>query len=338
MMNRTHPTLRLTLAMLAFMLVLGPASAQYGGERAGTAGFQSLQLPVDARGAALGQTSVTMADDGSSLFWNPALAALATTETPYAVSFATTRYHAETALHYVSAIARIRTFHVGLSLQAFDGGRMEETTELQPSGTGRTFGYLEWAAGLTVSQKLTDLFSYGITGKFVQMSTIGVSAQTAVLDLGVHYQVGDTGAKIGVAIRNFGVGSASPAGEVEIVNPDGTVETIDTFTRITPPTQFFLGISYDAIQTAQHDLTVAAQLSNPADNQERFGVGAEYTWNDLLILRGGYVVGVDEGTVPSLGFGVHVPQFGGPRLRVDYAFNTLDRLGSVHRVGVDLRF
>jgi hypothetical protein len=332
----------LLIGSLAVLLAL-PASAQfYGGERAGTAGFQSLQVPVDARGAALGQAVVTLADDASALFWNPALAAQATYEQPFAAGIATTRYHAETALHYLAGIARLRTplgqFHLGLSLQAFDGGRMEETTELMPEGTGRSFGYMEYAAGLTVSQALTDLFSYGITAKLVNMSTADVSAQAAVLDLGIFYRVGVTGAKIGVAIRNFGVAEARPSGEVEAIGNDGSMYSIDSFDGINPPTQFLLGVSYDAVRTAEHSLTVAGQIANPADNQEQINLGVEYIWNQTLALRTGYKLGVDESTAPSFGFGFMVPEFSGANLRIDYGFTHLDRLGSVHRIGLDVRF
>lgn len=334
---------RLTLLSAIVVAASMPASAQFfGGERAGTAGFQSLQVPIDPRGAALGQAMVTLADDASALFWNPALAAQATYDAPFVVGVATARYHAETALHYAAGVARVRTgfgqFHLGLSIQAFDGGQMEETTETMPSGTGRTFGYLEYAAGLTVSQALTDLFSYGVTAKFVQLSTAGVSAQTAVFDLGVFYRVGDTGARLGVAIRNFAVAEATPSGEVEVIRHDGTFETIDSFEGINPPTQFLLGISYDLIRRAEHSLTVAGQIANPADNQEQINLGAEYIWSDMLALRAGYQLGVDESSAPSFGVGFIVPDFAGPRLRLDYGFNHFDRLGSVHRVGINATF
>jgi hypothetical protein len=207
-----------------------------------------------------------------------------------------------------------------------------------PGGTGQTFGYMEWAAGFTVSQALTDLFSYGVTAKLVNMSTAGVSAQTAVFDLGVFYRVGATGARLGVAIRNFGVADATPSGEIEVIRHDGTLQTIDSFDGITPPTQFILGISYDAWRTAEHALTVAGQVSNPADNQEQINLGVEYVWNGTLALRTGYQLGVDESSAPSFGVGFFVPDFGGPVLRVDYGFSHFDRLGSVHRVGLDVRF
>lgn len=332
----------LPAALLLALLLAAPARAQYGGERAGTAGFQSLQVPVDPRGAALAQAAVTTADDASALFWNPALAALATAEGRAVAGLATTRYHAETALHYGAVLTRVRSpigsLALGLSLQAFDGGRMEETTELQPGGTGRTFGYVEWAAGLTVGQALTDLFAYGVTAKFLRKATAGIAAQTAVVDLGVFYRVGDTGARLGVAIRNFAVADASPTGELERITADGSTETLTAFESIAPPTQFLLGLSYDAVQTEPHALTLTVQLANPADNQERLSLAAEYTWQRTLALRAGYLLGQDEASLPSFGVGFFVPDFGGPALRLDYGFTHRDRLGPVHRIGLDVRF
>ena len=86
----------------------------------------------------------------------------------------------------------------------------------------------------------------------------------------------------------------------------------------------------------EHDLVLSGQLTNPNDNAERYNVGAEYTWNNLLSLRAGYRFGVDEATLPSVGAGLLVPGIG-PGLRIDYGFTNLERLGSVHRVGINLR-
>ncbi|ARA92060.1 hypothetical protein AWN76_002005 [Rhodothermaceae bacterium RA] len=80
---------------------------------------------------------------------------------------------------------------------------------------------------------------------------------------------------------------------------------------------------------------VSWQLTNPNDNAESYNLGAEYTWNDLLILRTGYRFGVEEVTTPSLGLGLIVPGLG-PDLRFDYGFNRMERLGTLHRVGLHL--
>src|SRR5690606_14265777 len=115
---------------------------------------------------------------------------------------------------------------------------------------------------------------------------------------------------------------------------DGTV-TETEFEGITPPTTFLLGASYRPFADAggAHDLVLSGQLTNPNDHAEQSNVGAEYTFNALLVLRAGYRFGVDEGSLPSVGAGLVVPGLG-PDLRIDYAYTRLDRLGAVHRIGL----
>lgn len=337
--------IRSLLLLLGFAAVLSaPARAQlfpsFGEERAGTSGFQFLKVPVDARGAALAGTAVATADDASALFWNPALAARTGTQ----LGAATASYVADIALHYAAGFTEIGTpigaATVGLSVQALDSGEMDVTTEFSgPDGTGETFRLVDLAVGATVAQALTDLFSYGVTVKYVRESTAEVVAQAGLLDLGVAYRVGDTGVRFGVAIRNFGF-NTGPGGSITRTTLDGTV-TEEDFDGIEPPTTFLLGVSYTPLRAlgivgGPHDLTVSGQLTNPNDNAERFNVGAEYVWNDLLSLRTGYEFGLEEANTPSFGVGLLVPGLG-PDLRVDYGFNRLDRLGSIHRIGLNLR-
>ena len=87
---------------------------------------------------------------------------------------------------------------------------------------------------------------------------------------------------------------------------------------------------------AGNQLLFSGQLNNPNDNAESFNLGIEFVWNKMLYLRGGYRVGVEEADVPSLGVGVAIPGLS-PDIRFDYGFNQLERLGSVHRVGLDVQ-
>ena len=326
-------------AFLVLLLLLPavPAAAQvlpsFGRDRAGTIGFQFLKVPVDARSAALGQTVVSNAFDASALYWNPALASQGD---GIQVGFTHTAYFVDTNMDYAAAIVPVGRagFVVGTSVTMLNSGDMDETTEFEPFGTGRTFRFIDLGVGLTVAQTLTDLFSYGVTAKYVRESVADVTAQTVVFDLGVFYRVGTTGAQMGVAIRNFG-GDAGFEGELERTTLGGPVVETD-FADVTPPTTFLLGISYQLLQgDPQHNLQISGQLTNPADNAETFNVGAEYVWNDLLILRAGYRFAVEEYTWPSFGAGLNLPL--GVDARFDYGFNRLDRLGSVHRIGLNLR-
>lgn len=334
-------TLAISRLGLLLALVAGAsASAQifpaYGEDRAGTSGFQFLEVPVDPRGAALGGTAVATADDASALFWNPALAARGA-DTQLAAAHLD--YYADVAMNYAAVTRRVGTFTVGAHVQTLDSGEMLVTDEFSgPNGTGQTFHYLGIVGGLSLSQSLTDLFSYGVTAKVAREAAADVAATAPMLDLGVHYYVGTTGAAIGVAIRNFGL-NGEASGEIERQTVGGGVAVEDEFEDVVPPTTFLLGISYDVLQaSAEHDLTLAGQLTNPNDNAEQFNVGAEYVWSDLLSLRGGYRFGVEEATTPSFGFGVNVPGLGDRRLRADYGYARLDRLGATHRIGVSVQF
>ncbi|MFW5972442.1 MAG: PorV/PorQ family protein [Bacteroidota bacterium] len=317
-----------------------PSAAQlipaFGNDRAGTSGFQFLKVSVDPRASALGETVAANAFDASALFWNPALAA----QTEGAqIGFSHTQYFADVQLQYLAGIVHLERFGltVGASVQSLNSGEMDVTTEFQQGGTGETFRFIDVATGITVAQQLTDLFSYGVTAKWIHESVAGLTANTGVLDLGVFYRVGDTGAQMAVVIRNFGIDAALQGSlERTVLGDDGTT-TETNFESMTPPTTFSLGITYHAIRNhPMNRLMLSGQINNPNDNAENFNLGAEYTWNDVLVLRTGYRFGVEEAELPSVGAGIITPGFGRLRARFDYGFNRLERLGSVHRLGFNL--
>lgn len=316
---------------------MGQILPSFGGDRAGTSGFQFLKIPVDARSAALGQSVVANAFDASSLFWNPALAAQ--TEGLHA-GVHHSEYFADVTMDFAGIIYNITgtQFTVGASVQTLGTDKMNVTTELEPFGTGETFRFLSLAAGLSVAQRLTDLFSYGVTAKWVRESTAGLETNTAVLDLGIFYRVGTTGIQMAVAVRNFGL-DGSPSGELNRVVLEGSGELLETeFESATPPTTFLLGLTYNMFEASpMNDLVLSAQLNNPNDNVENWNLGAEYTWNQLLIFRTGYRFGVEGYTTPSAGLGLIAPLFG-PDLRFDYGYSQLERLGNIHRIGLNLSF
>lgn len=335
-------SVRILSLILLMLLVLTPPEARaqlipaFGNDRAGTSGFQFLKIPVDARAAALGETVAANAFDASSLYWNPALAAQVE---GMQIGFSHTEYFADVSVDYLAAVYHLQRFGltIGLSAQTLNSGDMDVTTEFQQGGTGETFRFMDVAAGLTVAQELTDLFSYGVTAKWIHESVAGLTANSAVMDLGVFYRVGDTGAQMAVAIRNFGLDAALQGSIERTVLGGSGVEVEDEFESMTPPTMFSLGLTYNLLRNHPSSrLMVSGQLNNPNDNAENFNVGAEYIWSDLLLLRAGYRFGVEEFDLPSFGVGIHLPSVSGLRPRFDYGFNRLEKLGAVHRLGLNL--
>ncbi|MDR9419743.1 PorV/PorQ family protein [Gracilimonas sp.] len=299
-----------------------------GSSRSGTSGFQFLKINVDARSAAMAQSNVAAANDGSSLYFNPALAVQLDNSQMYVGH---TAYIADISHNFVSYVHKKNQIAFGGSLMYLDSGEMEETNEFNPFGTGRTFRTVHMAAGLSFSQQLSNLFSYGVTTKYVEEKIEEVQLRTVVFDIGFYYEVGLTGLRFSVGLNNFGLDS-SPSGETTRQTQNGPV-TEDEFEDVSPPSMFLIGAAYDAYSNENWDVLVTGQLTNPSDNSERFSLGTEVTYLEKFILRTGYEFGTDEAILPSAGVGFKLPVFE-KDIAIDYGFTTRDRLGSIHRIAL----
>lgn len=313
------------LVLSADLTVAQSLFPSLGDSRSGTSGYQFLKINVDARSSAMGGSNVAAAIDGSSLYLNPALMSLMDQNQVY---IGHTQYFADISMNYAGYVHTRNSTALGASLMYLDSGEMQETTEFQPFGTGRTFRTIHMAAAVSFSQRLSHLFSYGITAKYLDERIEEIQYQTAVVDIGFFYRVGDTGLRFAIGLNNFGL-DASPSGETTRPTLDGPVTESD-FAEVSPPTMFMIGAAFDAYSGENVDLLLTAQVTNPADNAERFSFGAEMTFIDTFFLRTGYEFGVDEAVLPSAGVGFKVP-FLNNSLGIDYGFSTRDRLGSLHR-------
>jgi hypothetical protein len=307
------------------------AQKSFGQDRAGTEGFQFTKIPVDPRSAAMGNSNMADAMDGSSLYWNPALSS-ETTRSEFMVSH--TEYVAGIQQDYFSYIQRINNYAVGVSVQYLGSGDIMETTEFQPFGTGRMFSTHHMAAGLSVAQKVTNLFSYGLTFKYLLEKVEEIQYQSGAIDFGFAYRVGDTGLRFAVGINNFGL-DAAPDGSTERESLEGVL-ALEPESYTSLPTRFHIGAAYDLVDNQQNKVTITAQVTNPSDNAEQLNMGAEYSFMDQFHLRTGYEFGQLERRMPSLGGGVSVP-FAGRMLKADYAYTRYERLGQIHRIGVSIR-
>lgn len=299
-----------------------------GGSRSGTSGYQFLKINVDARSAAMGGSNVADAMDGSALYLNPALAVQMKNSQ---LHLGHTAYFADISLNYASYVHKMGSIAVGGSLVYLDSGEMKETTEFAPFGTGRTFRTIHMAAGLSFSQELTNLFSYGATIKYLDERIEEVQAQSVVFDIGFFYRVGDTGLRFAVGLNNFGL-DATPSGKTIRQTLNGPVEETN-FEDVSPPTMFLIGAAYDAYSSNNFDILVTGQITNPSDNAERLSFGTEVAYMKQFFLRAGYEFGTDEASWPSFGVGFKLPILN-YSVGMDYGFTTRDRLGSLHRVAI----
>jgi hypothetical protein len=332
----TSSPLRRAAAALALLLAasgVAHAQASLGGQRAGTSSATFLRIGVGARAVGMGETFVAVANDPSAIYWNPAgLASLQRRE----VALSGTRWPADVDYEHVTLILPSRKLGGSLAVQlGVLSTQIEETTELRPLGTGRTFGYSDIVVGAAYARRWTDKLLIGSGMKLVREdlgSQVGGPTTTALLfDVGSIYYLGLGSVRIATSLTNFG-STLRPSGTY--VSPyDGSTAQYDAFD---PPLMFRYGLAFEPIENETQRLTTAFEVNQPADNERVVKVGAEWLLRGSLAVRGGYNFNADALKLSAgAGFSGDV---GGRRGAVDYAYTDGGPLGAVHRLSLGVRF
>jgi hypothetical protein len=306
----------------------------FGDSRTGTTGMQFLKISPDARAMSLGNTGVALANDASAMYWNPAAIAEIDTGRLH-TQFSNTRYFGDITSNFAGAVLKAgKLSYVGIHVFSMNYGTMNETTEFEPLGTGRTFTITNYTVGVTYAKVLTNNFIFGLNGKFANEGAAGVNVNNVMFDLGLKYNVGVKGARFGINFANFGM-NVKPNGEVQVLKFDG-VQTITDFSTVTVPAIFRIGAAFDPIDKGEHKLTLATQLNHPTDNNETYGLGAEYSYLGLGYLRAGYEFASDDRfRMPSFGMGIKLrKRFG--NIGFDYGIIARNNLGNIHRITLSI--
>jgi hypothetical protein len=323
------------LLILCFVLYLRSAEAQllpsFGNSRTGTAGMQFLKTGIDARSMGMAGAVASLPNDASTMYWNPGGITQIDSGIKYNFALNHCGYFAKTKLEQAAFVYKNKFGYWGLQLATFRSPEMKETTEFQPEGTGRTFTFSNVLIGISYAQQLTNNFSFGLSGKYVNESFAGVTANNVLFDLGLFYNVHVRHTRFAAVISNFGI-NVKPNGEVTALKIGGPSTTED-FSAYAAPSLFRVAFSTLVFEKKEQLLMGTLQLNHPGDNNETFALGFEYTYKKLLIGRTGYEFGADEKGFPSLGFGLKLPRRFGS-LRFDYGWQYKRVFGNVQRIGI----
>jgi long-subunit fatty acid transport protein len=331
--RRTAMTLAVVLALASGAAT--PAQAQFalGEQRAGTSSGTFLKIGVGARATGLGESFVAVANDPSAIYWNPA--GLASIQRQQLLL-----NHASWPgdVNYEHLVYVLPVHRIGGSL-AFQLGMLsteiDETTEFQPFGTGRSFTYSDMVVGAAYARRWTDKLLVGVGAKMVRedlgTDIGGPSTNALLVDIGSIYYLGYGSVRIATSLSNFG-SQMTPGGQY--VSPTtGEVRSYDGFD---PPTIFRYGVAFEPIENQRQKLTTSLEINQPADNAQLIKAGLEWTWGRTLALRTGYNFNADELKL-SAGAGVFA-NVNGTQATVDYAFTDGGVLGAIQRVSLGLRF
>jgi hypothetical protein len=318
----------LSILLLVAVALLGASDADAAAifRKVGTAGAQFLKIGAGARAVGMGETFVAVADDASTIWWNPAGVARITMNGESRLTLNHSTWPADISHEFFGYAFTYRglpgSFAVSATVLQMDPIAFRDA--FNPNGTGENFDAGSFNLAVTWARNLIDRFAFGLTGKYVHEGLENESADGFVLDFGTIYFTDFRTIRIGMAIQSLGP----------------SLTFIDQSYPM--PTMFKVGTAMDVYQSDDHNVLAAFQFDHPADNAERANFGAEYTLktfqpNVTLQVRGGYRYNRDEEGLAS-GFGVEFPTGSASWMRVDYAYSDMKFLNATHKFSAELRF
>jgi long-subunit fatty acid transport protein len=313
-----HKSYTVMITFLSLIMLMFSAPSVFGQAKVGTTGAQFLEIGVSARADGMGGAFISVADDASALYYNPA--GLVQIPGREAV-FTLVNYPADITYLFAGTTFPLSFGGVlGFAFYGLSAGDIPKTTYEYPLGVdGWTFGAKDYAFGVSYSRYLTDRFSLGITVKLVDELYEEYRATGWAADVGTVYNTGFRNFKITMVITNFG--------------PDMTF-----ISQSYPlPINFHFGAAIDLIDGSNHRATFSMEGSHPSDNLEKYNAGVEYWYNDMFALRVGDRFEHDLSGV-TWGVGFRLPLGNERRLSIDYARQDFDVLGDIDRYTVNFLF
>jgi hypothetical protein len=310
--------------------------------RVGTAGFQFLKLPTNARNAGMGGVLAAAGyGDARSAFTNPASTAdVKNTD----LLFSTMTWVADIQYSNFSVVRNLNELGfglgcVGLNLSYLNYGSMVRT-ENRPDDYGNilpvteglgTFSAYDLAVGVLYSQQITDQLQIGGNVRFVQEKIDDAKTSTWSFDIGTLYQTGIGSLRISMLGRNFGP-------DAEYDSYQGRIARSPVQIRM--PMMFVLGAAYDILEMKPnfpHRLSIASEYIKPNDGKEKVNLGLEYFFLYNFYLRGGYRFNYDEERFTfGLGFEYSIDE--NLKIKLDYAYLDTGRFNQVNILTAGFEF
>ena len=309
----------LSVCLLVGLLAVPTAHAQidqgFDFEKSGSAGFQFLKIALGARESALGEAAAALTNDANAVFWNVGALPLAEGRQ---VAFTHNEWIVNSSLDAVVVATPLGPYALALSLVRFGIEPFEETTVLEPEGTGRMVEAGDFMVGLAAARRFTDRLTIGVQAKYVVESLDDDQFSDVLFDVGALYYTGFRQLRLAFTLQHFGP------------DVEGLRQTFRT------PLLFRVAAADDLVSFADVRVSGTVELVHPTDNNEWVNGGIEAVVLDVLALRAGYRLSVDEGAW-SFGGGVTPPRIQGVGVRADYAYVPFgELLGATHRFTVSL--
>ncbi|MBD3271793.1 MAG: PorV/PorQ family protein [Elusimicrobia bacterium] len=325
-------TMKKTMAFIIIIVLISlPAILLFAGGP-GTSAANFLKLGIGARAVGMGESFTAVADDVSSVYWNPAgLAHLKTNALHLSHNIWFQDIHYEFAGVGIPLGMSKGVLGISANYLYLDG--IERRTGNTADHEG-TFGANDLLITLSYAKGLASIGAGtvlgGINCKSIRQQIDDKKADAFAADLGLQLAVGQI--TTGLVVQNLGT-------RIRFIEESYPL-----------PMNYKFGIAYQPYGTG---LSVAVDINKPIDNKINFHLGTEYWVGGIIALRAGYLHGdsiqrkaltgksfssdssneLIAFTGLMAGAGFKILGYG-----LDYAFVPYGELGNTHRVSLGMQF
>ncbi len=318
----------------------------------GTTAAGFLELGVGARGVALGDAYVAIAEGAEGAYWNPAGIGMLT---KMEASFMQMDYVAGIQLQNIAfalPIPGIMTLGVMVTNLSVPDDKIRTVED--PEGTnGETFEAGSFSLALIAARKFTDRFSVGLSLKYVHEQLYQETASALAFDFGVLFKtqfLNDM--TLGMSITNFGTKMQFTGPDLSRQHADrediaGTIQSLPVnyeTDKWSLPIAFRIGVAMDVLDLENQSFVVSVDALHPNNIDEYVNIGGEYS-NVVgsfgkVSLRGGYNTAFQKQSQQGLTLGGGLNVFVNNNFSVifDYAYADYEFFGDIHRYSVGLIF
>jgi hypothetical protein len=318
-------------------------SISFGVDKTGTTAAKFLSIDIGARAVGMGGAFTSIANDATAMYWNPAGLSFYKNRDIY-INHA--EWIANISFDYFGVIIPLQESQaLGLNITSITMADME-VTRYGNEETGETFSAADYAFGISYSIKLTDRFSIGFNGKYIQETIANNHAKGMAIDIGTLFLT-PFGFRLGTSISNFGP-KMKMTGD-DLLTPVDVNETIEGNNESVTgylSTDYFdlplllrVGISDDIIFNSLGRLTWSIDVNTPNDNSMYLNTGFELgIFENKLIIRAGAnsLFMNDREKEFSFGCGINSPSIYNKVLNINYSFETFTHLGNLNQISVQI--
>ena len=334
------------LVLLFFLLNLNIFSQNVS--KTGTTAASFLEIGVGGAANGMGGAFVGFANDASALYWNVGgIANLA----QYEVILVHTDWIADTKYDYAGLVIPLGDFgNLGFSFTSLSMDDMKVRTVEQPEGTGENFSAGDIAVGVSYARHLTDRFSVGITAKYIKQTIWHMNSSAFAIDAGTVFKTDLLGGlTIGAVMSNFGTPMRLEGRDSRYFirideTKQGSNERIPVNIELDSwelPLYFQIGVSTLAFDYDDYKLTISTDALVPNNDYQSLNVGAEFSFMDYFLIRGGYNSLFLKDAEGGLSFGAGVNSkmlLSTASVNFDYAYRDFGRLQNIHAFSIGIKF